>query len=117
MGQMKLPMTSDFFWNLDQEMPAHILKEYESVLRGRKGSTLVNWVRLLKANVPMPPRAYLTSAIQEYAAQKAPKEFLAELASVLERFEAIMGDSLGDQTRPLLVSVHGDLVGAVRNVG
>ncbi|MGZ3709047.1 MAG: hypothetical protein ACXWPM_09765, partial [Bdellovibrionota bacterium] len=109
--------TMNYFWELNQDIGTENLKAYHQALEGRKGSTLKHLVHLLEQKVPMMPKAYLTSACMELAERKPDERFFNELGAVLEKFEGMTHAQLGGKQKPLLLSVHGDFCGSIRNIG
>ena len=106
-----------FFWELTNQTPREHLRGIREALHARPKSDLARWVGLLEARVPVPPRAYLTSANLKFAQHKPTSEFYRELTEVTGRFETLMHQRLGDSTHPMLLTIQGGIVGSVRGIG
>ncbi|HTL11299.1 MAG TPA: putative PEP-binding protein [Bdellovibrionota bacterium] len=111
-----MPKSHRFFWILDNQVPANVTGEYANAVASRPDSNLAQAVRLLQAQVPVLPQAYLTPAIGKLGS-KPSREFFDEFGEVMQRMEELTKCRLGSEQYPLLLSVQGDLSGAVRNIG
>ncbi|MCC7442534.1 MAG: pyruvate, phosphate dikinase [Bdellovibrionales bacterium] len=111
-----MPKSHRYFWILDNQVPAPLLAEYGDAVKNRSGSNLAQAVRLLQSGVPVLPQAFVTPATAKLAG-KPGRDFFEEFGEVVSRLEEITKCRLGSDQYPLLVSVQGDLSGAVRNIG
>lgn len=110
-------LPSKYFWVLDTEVPQDIIEGYQEALAGKKVSGLHHLVSLMGNNIPMPPKAYVTSAFLKKCEGKLTPDALGELDFVMKRFEQLTHQKLGSNQRPLLLTVQGDFCGAIRNIG
>ena len=79
-------LPSKYIWSLDNDRPLDAIKGYREALGNKPHSALSNIVSLLEARVPITPKAYLTSAVQEFAG-KPSNALIEELDQSMARFE------------------------------
>ncbi len=113
---MKNKTPSKYFWALDSDLSAEILRQYEGAIAKRPNGTLARAIQLLNARIPSLPQAYLTPAVTKSGGRLDP-HFFDELGLTLERLEAQTHGKFGGRERPLLLSVIGDYCGTIRNIG
>lgn len=107
----------NFLWCLDNEVSAEQLREYLAALEDQTTSTLYAWTQLLTKQVPILPRAYLSSTFCEAKPGSIPDGFTVQLSEVISRFERLMHAKLGGAQRPLILTIEGDYCGSIRNIG
>ncbi|MBL7715185.1 MAG: pyruvate, phosphate dikinase [Bdellovibrionales bacterium] len=109
-------LCTNYFWTLDNEVPIEVIRELKEAV-GATDGTLARTIELLGSRIPLAPKAYITSAIQNVALNKLPGDFFEELGTTIQRFEKLTRQQFGGRDFPLLLTVQGDLSGAIRNIG
>ena len=105
-----------YFWLLDPSVPKNDLKKYSekmAQIAPHSSSELNVWIQLLKADIPFPPKAYMSSG---FSPQADPSS-LEVLGGLIENFESLTQRVFGGEQDPLLLSVRGGYCGTIRNMG
>ncbi len=113
-------LTCKYFWILDSRLPKDHIEGYLEALKGKdiNKSKLLQYVLLLQAGIPIVPKVYITPRIKKYVSDgKLPKDFFEEFSEVISYLETSLGREFGGKENPLLLTVHNDFCGTIRNTG